>query len=51
MPSYDVDVEELTEKAIESLKNSYSPYSKFPVGAALLADDGRTFIGGKFGSS
>ncbi|KAH7726038.1 CDD-1 protein [Aphelenchoides avenae] len=45
MPSYDVDVEELTEKAIESLKNSYSPYSKFPVGAALLADDGRTFIG------
>lgn len=47
MASYDFDAEELTKKAIEALKNSYSPYSKFPVGAALLAEDGRTFIRGK----
>ncbi len=35
----------LTEKAIEAMKNSYSPYSRFPVGAAIRATDGRIFTG------
>ena len=35
----------LTEKAREAAKNSYSPYSGFAVGAALLLADGRIFCG------
>ena len=37
--------EELVAKAIEARKNSYSPYSHFAVGAALLTKDGRIFFG------
>lgn len=37
--------EVLREKAIEAMKNSYSPYSHFKVGAALLCDDGEIFTG------
>jgi len=37
--------EDLMEKAKEASKNSYSPYSKFPVGACLLASSGKTYIG------
>ncbi len=37
--------EELVQKAIEARKNSYSPYSHFAVGAALLTKDGRIFLG------
>lgn len=43
-----VSEEKLTElfgKALEAAKNSYSPYSKFPVGAAILTGDGRIFAG------
>ena len=29
----------LYEKALEASKKSYSPYSNFPVGAALLMED------------
>ena len=40
---------ELTEKmidlAIEQLKYSYSPYSNFKVGAALLTKDGKFYTG------
>ena len=36
---------ELVKIAIDALKNSYSPYSGFRVGAALLTADGRTFSG------
>lgn len=36
---------ELIQKAIEATKNSYSPYSKFKVGAAILMKDGKTIIG------
>lgn len=36
---------ELMEMAIEAGKNSYSPYSGFAVGAALLAKDGQIFTG------
>lgn len=35
----------LVEKAIETAAKSYSPYSRFPVGAAVLLDDGRIFSG------
>ncbi|WP_367916657.1 cytidine deaminase [Leadbetterella sp. DM7] len=35
----------LVEKAAEAAAKSYSPYSRFPVGAALLLDDGRIFSG------
>ena len=37
--------EELIERAKEARKLSYSPYSHFAVGAALLCKDGRVFIG------
>ena len=37
--------EELIEKAKEARKLSYSPYSHFAVGAALLCKYGRVFIG------
>ena len=36
---------ELIIEAIEAQKNSYSPYSEFPVGAALLCADGEFFTG------
>lgn len=36
---------ELMELAKEATKNSYSPYSKFRVGAALLCKDGSVFLG------
>ena len=40
-----MDNKELVLKAIDAKKNSYSPYSKFSVGAALLCDDGEVFTG------
>ena len=36
---------ELIELAKKALENSYSPYSKFKVGAALLCKDGTVFSG------
>lgn len=36
---------DLIEKAIEMTGLSYAPYSKYHVGAALLAKDGRIFTG------
>ena len=36
---------QLVEKAIEVLKNSYSPYSNFKVGAALLCKNGDVYTG------
>ena len=33
------------DKLLENLKNSYSPYSKFPVSAIVVAKDGREFTG------
>ena len=38
-------LKELFEKAKEVSKNSYSPYSEFPVGAAILVDDDLVFCG------
>ncbi len=40
--------EELMEKAIEVSKNSYSPYSKFAVGACVLTESGNTYTGCNF---
>lgn len=36
---------ELVSLAFRALESSYSPYSNFPVGAALLCDDGQVFLG------
>ena len=36
---------ELVALAKEAMKHAYAPYSKFQVGAALLAKDGRVFKG------
>lgn len=35
----------LMDLAIEARKNAYVPYSKFPVGAALLATNGKIYQG------
>lgn len=40
-----MDYKELLEKAKEASKNTYSPYSKFPVGACVVTPSGKTFIG------
>ena len=37
--------EELIQKAVRAKSTSYSPYSKFRVGAAVLTDDGEIFSG------
>lgn len=39
------DWEALRQSARDALNGSYSPYSKFPVGAAALVDDGRIVSG------
>lgn len=36
---------ELIELAVNAAGNSYSPYSHFRVGAALLCDDGSVYLG------
>ena len=40
-----MDDRELVQRAIEARELSYSPYSKFAVGAALLCADGTVFTG------
>ena len=37
--------EELVTLALEARQRAYAPYSKFPVGAALLGRSGRVFAG------
>lgn len=37
--------EKLLDAAQQARENSYSPYSKFKVGAAVLTDDGQIFSG------
>ena len=37
--------QQLVEKAFAMLERSYVPYSRFPVGAALLCADGTVFTG------
>ena len=40
-----MDLKVLIEKAKEARRLSYSPYSHFAVGAALLCKDGQVFVG------
>lgn len=40
-----MNTQELIDKAHEAMKNAYSPYSDFKVGAAILTKDGRIFTG------
>ncbi|HET7476300.1 MAG TPA: cytidine deaminase [Dermatophilaceae bacterium] len=40
-----VDWEVLHAAAAEAMRRAYAPYSRFPVGAAGLADDGRVVTG------
>ncbi|MCQ2792876.1 MAG: cytidine deaminase [Bacilli bacterium] len=42
---------ELVTKAIEARELSYSPYSKFKVGAAVLTTDGKVFLGANIENS
>lgn len=37
--------ERLISAARKAMKNTYSPYSNFPVGAAVLLEDGQIFLG------
>ena len=39
------EVQKLIQAAIETRKQSYSPYSNFAVGAAVLSDDGYVYGG------
>lgn len=40
-----IDWERLREAAREAMGHAYAPYSRFPVGAAALVDDGRLVSG------
>jgi cytidine deaminase len=40
-----VDWPALREAAAEAMRHAYAPYSRFPVGAAAIVDDGRTVVG------
>lgn len=40
-----IDWPSLREKAAQVMRQAYAPYSKFPVGAAALVDDGRVVTG------
>lgn len=41
----EIDWAALRQIATEAMRKSYSPYSKFPVGAAAIVDDGRIVSG------
>jgi cytidine deaminase len=41
----DVNWKSLRESAIDVMSRAYAPYSRFPVGAAALADDHRIVVG------
>lgn len=41
----EIDWETLRQAAVAASKNSYSPYSNFPVGVAGIVDDGRQVWG------
>ncbi len=47
MPEHtaDFDWDALTDEARRICEKAYAPYSKYPVGAAALADDGRVLTG------
>jgi len=41
----EIEWQSLRDRAIEVANNAYAPYSRFPVGAAGLVDDGRVVTG------
>lgn len=41
----EIDWNILRDNAYRTMRNAYAPYSRFPVGAAALADDGRVVVG------
>lgn len=41
----ELEIQNLMERAIKARENSYSPYSHFAVGAALLCEDGTIYEG------
>lgn len=41
----DIDWDELIDAALKVRENAYAPYSKYRVGAAILASRGRIFLG------
>ena len=43
--STEIDWKVLRDSAIQVSANAWAPYSKFPVGAAALTDDGRVVLG------
>ncbi len=45
MPSIESTVSRLKTLAKQAAQNSYSPYSLFPVGAAVLTRDGKVYAG------
>jgi cytidine deaminase len=40
-----VDWPALRAAAVSAMEHAYAPYSRFPVGAAAIVDDGRTVVG------
>ena len=46
-----VSSKELSLAAVEAMKRSYSPYSKFTVGAALLTKSGKVYTGANIENS
>ncbi|GAA3527592.1 cytidine deaminase [Nonomuraea rosea] len=40
-----IDWDGLRNEAVDAMHHAYAPYSKFPVGAAALVDDGRIVTG------
>jgi len=45
MTTLEIDWAALKAAAVAAMGNAYAPYSKFPVGAAALVDDGRIVAG------
>lgn len=41
----EVDIKKLVERARWAMNNSYVPYSKFPVGACAISNDGKLITG------
>lgn len=44
-PAGGVDWDALRAAAVVAMRRAYAPYSRFPVGAAALVDDGRLVVG------